>query len=220
MAWLERAAWTNSLTSLARMTTPGATSNGLFKRFTVGSVAGALLHAATVPVALAPHGYVLALEGIAIAVAWTAARRPAWRPESATRAFTGAALVFAVGAAVAGSAFVHATWDESRSKFQQVAAALDRAGAATSDRVMSIDAAGTKYWSGRGGVVLVNDPPDTVRAVIDAYDIRWLVLDREDSVTAAAPILDGTSRPTWLGEPVLADGDPIRLAVYPVEPGA
>ncbi|KIS28224.1 universal stress protein UspA [Arthrobacter sp. SPG23] len=35
----------------------GATSNGLFKRFTIGSVAGALLHAATVPVALAPHGY-------------------------------------------------------------------------------------------------------------------------------------------------------------------
>jgi len=35
----------------------GATSSGLFKRFTVGSVAGALLHAATVPVALAPHGY-------------------------------------------------------------------------------------------------------------------------------------------------------------------
>jgi nucleotide-binding universal stress UspA family protein len=35
----------------------GATANGLFKRFTVGSVASALLHAATVPVALAPHGY-------------------------------------------------------------------------------------------------------------------------------------------------------------------
>src|SRR6478672_7431803 len=35
----------------------GATSNGLFKRFTIGSVASALLHAATVPVALAPHGY-------------------------------------------------------------------------------------------------------------------------------------------------------------------
>lgn len=35
----------------------GATSNGLFKRFTIGSVARALLHAATVPVALAPHGY-------------------------------------------------------------------------------------------------------------------------------------------------------------------
>lgn len=35
----------------------GATSNGLFKRFTIGSVAGALLHASTVPVALAPRGY-------------------------------------------------------------------------------------------------------------------------------------------------------------------
>ena len=35
----------------------GATRNGLFKRFTIGSVASALLHASTVPVALAPHGY-------------------------------------------------------------------------------------------------------------------------------------------------------------------
>jgi nucleotide-binding universal stress UspA family protein len=35
----------------------GAASNGLFKRFTVGSVANALLHAAQVPVALAPRGY-------------------------------------------------------------------------------------------------------------------------------------------------------------------
>ncbi len=35
----------------------GATSNGIFKRFTIGTVASALLHASTVPVALAPHGY-------------------------------------------------------------------------------------------------------------------------------------------------------------------
>ena len=35
----------------------GAGSNGLFKRYTVGSVANALLHAAHVPVALAPQGY-------------------------------------------------------------------------------------------------------------------------------------------------------------------
>ncbi len=35
----------------------GAASNGLFKRHTVGSVANALLHAAPVPVALAPRGY-------------------------------------------------------------------------------------------------------------------------------------------------------------------
>ncbi|ALE07133.1 universal stress protein UspA [Arthrobacter sp. ERGS1:01] len=35
----------------------GAASNGLFKRFTVGSVANGLLHASQVPVALAPRGY-------------------------------------------------------------------------------------------------------------------------------------------------------------------
>lgn len=35
----------------------GAASNGLFKRYSVGSVANALLHASPVPVALAPRGY-------------------------------------------------------------------------------------------------------------------------------------------------------------------
>lgn len=35
----------------------GATSSGLFKRFTIGSVASSLLHSSPVPVALAPHGY-------------------------------------------------------------------------------------------------------------------------------------------------------------------
>lgn len=35
----------------------GAARTGLFKRFTVGSVANALLHASPVPVALAPRGY-------------------------------------------------------------------------------------------------------------------------------------------------------------------
>ncbi|MGG5170859.1 universal stress protein [Pseudarthrobacter sp. J1738] len=35
----------------------GAASNGLFKRYTVGSVANALLHASPVPVALVPRGY-------------------------------------------------------------------------------------------------------------------------------------------------------------------
>ncbi len=178
---------------------------------------GTFIHSA---VALAPHSYILALEGIAIAVAWVAARRPTWRAESATAAFTGAAIVFAVGAAAVGSAFVHGVWDESRARFVRVAEALDAAGAASTDRVMSIDAAGTKYWSGRGGVVLVNDPQDVIHEVARAYDIRWLVLDRDDSVKSMAPVLDGTTRPSWLGEPILTEGSPLRLAVYPVEPGA
>ena len=141
----------------------------------------------------------------------------AWDREAATRIFTGATLAFAGVAALFGSLFVHAVWDASRDKFVAVADALDRAGASMTDRVMSIDASGTKYWSGRGGVVLVNDPMETIEQVARAYDIRWVVLDREDGVDAIAPILDGGARPAWWGEPVLAVGQPLRLAVYPVE---
>ena len=50
---------------------------------------GTFIHSA---VALAPHAYILALEGIAVAVAWIAARRRAWKQETATRVFTGATL--------------------------------------------------------------------------------------------------------------------------------
>ena len=81
---------------------------------------------------------------------------------------------------------------------------------------MSIDAASTRYWTGRGGVVLVNDPLDTIHEVARAYDIRWLVLDRGDAVAAVAPILDGGPLPAWLGDPILAEGSPLQLAVYPV----
>jgi hypothetical protein len=177
---------------------------------------GTFIHSA---VALAPHSYILALEGIAIAVMWVAARRPSWRPDAAIPAFTAAALIFALGAASVGSAFVHGVWADSRAKFLQVAAALDAVAAPSTDRIMSIDAAGTKYWTGRGGVVLVNDPTQTILDVIDAYDIRWLVLDREDSVEAVAPILDGIARPSWLGAPILESGRPLSLAVFPVEAG-
>ncbi len=177
---------------------------------------GTFIHSA---VALAPHAYILALEGIVVAVAWVAARRPSWDAPVATRAFTGAAVVFAVGAATLGSLFVHDVWADSRAKFQQVAAALAGAGAPGNDRVMSIDAAGTLYWSGHPGVVLVNDPLPVIEEVVRAYDIRWLVLDRDDSVAAVAPILDGTDQPDWLGTPILAEGDPLRLAVYPVVTG-
>jgi hypothetical protein len=178
---------------------------------------GTFIHSA---VALAPHSYVLALEGIAIGVGWIAARRPAWHEPSAIRIFTGAALAFAIGLAVFGTALVHTTWAASRDKFLRVGAALDDAGAPPTDRVMSIDAAGTKYWTGHGGVVLVNDPQDTIHDVARAYDIRWLVVDREDSVASLAPILDGGPRPAWMGSPILTEGSPLRLAVYPLETGS
>jgi len=176
---------------------------------------GTFIHSA---VALAPHAYILALEGIAIAVGWIAARRRAWDQVAATRTFIGASLAFAAVTAFFGSLFVHQVWADSRAKFVAVGQALDRAGAPLTDRVMSIDASGTKYWTGRGGVVLVNDPIETVELVARGYDVRWLVLDGQDSVKAAGPILDDISRPAWLGQPIELRGDPNPLVVYPVVP--
>jgi hypothetical protein len=80
---------------------------------------------------------------------------------------------------------------------------------------MSIDAAATRYWTGRGGVVLVNDPIETIAEVAAAYDIEWLVLQR-GAVATTTSILDG-ERPAWVGEPILEQGDPVDFAVYPVD---
>jgi hypothetical protein len=174
---------------------------------------GTFIHSA---VALAPHGYILALEGIAVAVAWAASRRSTWNAAAATRLFTTAAVAVAIVLAAVGSVTVHNSWSAKRDRAVIVAAALDEAGAGEGDRVMSIDAAGTRYWTGRGGVVLVNDPLETIAAVVDAYDIDWLVVERDDSVEAVGDVLDG-QRPAWIGEPALEHGDPVELAVYPIE---
>ena len=171
---------------------------------------GTFIHSA---VALVPHAYVLAILGIEGVVGWAAARRRTWDSAGAARVFTTAAVAFGVMTAIAGTVAVHAGWDTKRERMVSVGTALDAAGAAPSDRVMSIDASGYRYWTGHPGVVLVNDPIDTVEAVARAYDIRWLVLERADTVPAAAQILVNGKRPAWVGPPVLDNGD---VAVYPV----
>jgi hypothetical protein len=173
---------------------------------------GTFIHSA---VALAPFTYILVLEGVGLAVGWVAARRPAWNAVSATRVFTGAVIGFAILCAVAGSLVVHAAWEGRRDRGLAVASTLDAAGASSTDRVMSLDAASTKYWTGRGGVVLVNDPLDTIHDVARAYDIRWLVLDKDETVPAVMPVIAG-DRPAWIGAPL--ETGIAGLAVYPVEP--
>ena len=161
---------------------------------------GTFIHSA---VALAPHGYILALEGIAVAVAWVAARRAAWRPAAATRLFTSVFVGFALLAAGFGAVSVHGTWAARKDRMDAVAAALDQAGAPATDRLMSIDASGYRYAAGRPGVVLVNDPLATIHRVAQAYDVRWLILERDEGVASTGPILDGTALPDWLDAPIV-----------------
>jgi hypothetical protein len=55
--------------------------------------------------------------------------------------------------------------------------------------------------------------------VAQAYDIRWLVLERSDVALALAPVLSG-QRPSWIGAPVFTvpatDGGLPTLALYPI----
>lgn len=177
---------------------------------------GTFIHSA---VALIPHGYLLALEGIGVLAGAVAARRRTWDAAVATRVFGTAAVAIAVLAGVAGTLTVHAQWAERRDRMRAVGAALDAAGAGPDDRLMSIDAAGYRHWTGRPGVVLVNDPLPTVEAVARAYAIRWLVLEPDESVPAMAPVIDGSVQPAWLGPALPVEGARAQLRAVCSEPG-
>ena len=184
---------------------------------------GTFIHSA---VALAPHAYILSLEGVVVAVGWMAKRRRAWRPDQAARVFVSGAVVLTVALAVVYTPVVHAVWAGVRDPRLQAGAWLDAHGSPRTDRLMTIDAGGFTYLTGHPGVVTVDDPLPTVETVARAYDIRWLVLERQSIVRSLAPILEGGPRPTWIGAPVLtiaasaaqvAEGDAApTLALYPV----
>jgi hypothetical protein len=84
---------------------------------------GTFIHSA---VALVPHGYVLALEGVAVLVAWVARRRRSWDVGQASRLFVAATVVFVVVIGVGGALTVHGGWDAKRDKMEAVAAASTR----------------------------------------------------------------------------------------------
>ena len=177
---------------------------------------GTFIHSA---VALAPHAYLLALEGIVVAIAWIAARRRAWDRETATKLFVTAAVVLMVVVAVPGALIVHQRWERERTERRAVAAALDLAGAAPDARLMSIDAAGYRYATGHGGVVTPNDPLDTIEQVARAYRIEWLIIERDDAVAALGPVFSGETRPRWIGPRLIGipgPGGETSAAIYPV----
>jgi len=175
---------------------------------------GTFIHSA---VALVPHAFVLLVDGVAAVAARVAARFRAARPEEVGRVLVGTTVAVGVAIAALGTAMVHEGWRGWAVAREAAAASLDAHDPARRDRIMSIDAAGYRYHTGRGGVVLVNDPLPTIRDVAAAYDIRWLIVDGGEPVGAVAPIVRG-DRPDWVGAPILehvpASGPSVR--VYPV----
>jgi hypothetical protein len=178
---------------------------------------GAFIHSA---IGLSGHAYLLALEGVVAFVAWIARRRPSWDVERASRIFVGATVAFVLLLIPVYASGVHESWAASVGPRQTLARALDELHVGPDERLLSIDAAGMKYWTGRPGVVTPNDPIETIEQVARAYKTTWLVVERDDAATALGPVLAGTSRPDWIGAPVLvvpaSDGGIPRLALFPV----
>jgi len=173
---------------------------------------GTFIHSA---VALAPHAYVLALEGTVVVAGWVARRSAALNRERTAAAFVGAAVAAAVLIAVAGVSAVQTGWRTAHAARADVAAVLDGVDPGRADRLMAIETAGYRYHAGRGGVVLVNDPLGTIRDVATAYDVRWLILENEGGVAAMAPVVAG-ARPDWLGAPIIETDPPFVVRVLPI----
>jgi len=164
---------------------------------------GTFLHSA---VAVVPHGYVLGVEGIGLAVAWVAERRRHWNVPVATRNFTAIAVVVLILGGIAATWRTVEGWGAEASIRTDASAALARV-AQPGDRLMSADPGAYRYYAGLGGVVTPADPIGVVEQVARAYDIRWLVLERAHIVDAFAPVYLGTPpMPAWL-VPVADAGD-------------
>jgi hypothetical protein len=177
---------------------------------------GAFIHTA---IGLAPHAAILSIEGVLIFVSWIAGRRRHWEEGAAGSFFVWGIVALVIASAVVFTPAVYAGWNTARVPRQELAAELDRMGVLRTDRLLSIDAAGMKYWTGRPGVVTPDDPIEVIESVAKAYKTDWLVVERNDAARALGPVLAGT-RPPWIGPPVFnvpsSDGGLPTLALFPL----
>ncbi len=177
---------------------------------------GTFIHSA---VALVPHTFLLVTAGVASSVAWVARRRPTWDRSRATAVFTYGAVVVLVLAAGFQTFTTLSRWAQARSVQQKLARVLQAMPAA--DRVMAANPGAVQYLSGKAGLVTPNDSLATIESAMRAYDVRWLVLERDAIVPALEPVLAGDVRPAWLSQPVAVvparhEPDATAAALYAV----
>lgn len=131
---------------------------------------------------LMPLIWSLAPIGLASCVTWVAGKR-GWNAEQAGRVFAVAALLFA-GGLTAGIFYTRVIgpdpnaprWQADASYARRVGEALARLGADQGVAAVNNPPA-LHAISGRPAVVLPNGGIDSLRAVVDRYDVRWIVLD-------------------------------------------
>jgi hypothetical protein len=184
---------------------------------------GMFLHAS---VALAPQTYWLAMEGIVAVSGWAAARRRSLDAGRLARLLAVSVLAVVIAGSALAAGAVGSAWQHTLGQRRQLAEAIDRLAAPT-DRLMSEDSATFEYLTGRGGIVSPDDPLPVIEKAARAYDVRWLILERDGAVRALAPLLDGAVAPDWLGPPVFVlpesgglgagtAGGAVAAVIYPV----
>ncbi len=159
---------------------------------------GTFIHSA---VALLPHTYVLVFIGLAGVVGWIARRRRKWDVRQATMVFTAGAVGIALLAAGLRTALTVGVWQDELQLRTEVVRGLDDA--PPGDLLMSPDAGAYRYLTGHGGIVTPDDPLEVIEGAARAYGVRWLILERNHTVGALAPVLLGQASPPWLSAPVL-----------------
>ncbi|MCI0346029.1 MAG: glycosyltransferase family 39 protein [Chloroflexi bacterium] len=178
---------------------------------------GAFIHSA---IGLAPHAAILSLEGVLLVVGAVASRRRTWREDAAGSVFAWGIVAIVIATAFVFGRQTQAGWASLRTPRVELAAQMAELGVGPNDRLLTIDAAGWNYWTGRPGVVTPDDPIETIEAVARAYETRWLIVEREDAARALAVVLQDDERPPWIGPAAYsipaADGGTPRLALYPV----
>jgi 4-amino-4-deoxy-L-arabinose transferase-like glycosyltransferase len=140
--------------------------------FTFHAPKGAFYHSAA---AWLPFAIPLAVASVAPAS--TAAGRiwPFLRRSATHRFLLVAGMAGALALSLIGSAVLLVGWSDGHAKLERAAAFLTSSGT-PGDRVMAYDPAALYLLSGNPGVAPPFDPFPVVGQVIDAYDVRWVVI--------------------------------------------
>lgn len=161
---------------------------------------GGLLHSAA---ALVPWWAALGAVGLDDVIDWAARRRRRWRAGTARVVFGLALAVYALALSIT----IGARGMTSASP-PALYAALKTALPAEA-RVMINDPAQLYYFTGLGGVVLPNEPPDTILEIARRYEIGYVLLEGEAATPSALwPVYE--SLPDWL-VPVALEADGAQL---------
>jgi hypothetical protein len=158
--------------------------------FTFHSPKGAFVHSAP---AWLPMAFAIAVGSIAPVS--TAASRwwPFLRRPQTHRFLAGTGLIAAVILSVISSAVLHVQWQTANGRLADAAAYLE-ANVPTDEVVMFADPARLNLLTGHPSVSAPFDPFDVISEVVDAYDVRWVVVTLEPGeVRDALGLWDGAA---------------------------